>query len=244
MKLVNYASHPQNSFYIPQYIRKKTSQHRLNNAVENGFPSRRPTCFRKLSSKLNSALMPSLHDEIGQLCISPLKLFLYSKMDLVETLLTRAKQYSIEGVPKSSPPHCIKLSRKLNSALMPSFHDEISQLCISTSKFFNYSTMDLVETLSTQAKKYIGEESPKSSPPHCIKLSSKLNSALMLSFHDEIGQLFISSFFASFFIPHGIWTEPFQQGLNNTVEKGFPNYRPLIVKIKEGITILLHHNWK
>ena len=73
-------------------------------------------------------------------------------MYLVKNLSTRAKQYSGEGIPKSSPPHCRKLSSKLNSALMPSFHNEIGQLCISPFSFFLYSTLDLGKTLPVQAK--------------------------------------------------------------------------------------------
>ena len=38
--------------------------------------------------------MPSFHDEIGQLYISPLEFFLYSTMDLGKILSTRSKQYS------------------------------------------------------------------------------------------------------------------------------------------------------
>ena len=157
-----------------------------------GIPKSSLLHCRKLSRKLNSALVPSFHDEIGQLCISYFSFFIYSTTDLVKTLSTQAKQYSGDGIPKSSLLHCIKLSSKLISVLMPSFHDEISQLFVSSLKLFLYSTMDLVKTLSTQANQYSGEVIPKSFPHHCRKLSRKLNSALILSFHDEIGQLCIS----------------------------------------------------
>ena len=53
--------------------------------------------------------MPSFHDEIVQLCISPLKLLPYSKMDLGKTFSTQGKQYSKEGIPEWVPPHFRKV---------------------------------------------------------------------------------------------------------------------------------------
>ena len=75
--------------------------------------------------------MPSFHDERGQLCISPLELFLYSTMDLGKNLSIRSKQYSGEGIPKLVPPHCRKVSSQLNPIIMTLFQDEIVLLFIS-----------------------------------------------------------------------------------------------------------------
>ena len=113
--------------------------------------------------------MQSFQDKIGQLYISPFPLYLYSTMDLVKTLSTRSKQYSVEGITKPLLSHFRKVSSKLNSVIMQSFHDEIGQLCISPFPFYLYSTMNLGKTLSTRAKKYSVEGITKSLLPSLQK---------------------------------------------------------------------------